>query len=95
MQPNTETDAGRNNPDKPSPHEIRYKVDGEPQITTERELTPVEIMKNAGVDPLTHYLIELQGNNKQHSFKDTPDEPIKMHNNLEFITAALGPTTVS
>lgn len=76
------------------PHVIEFTVDGEPVETTEKELTPVEIMNLAGVDSATHYLKEIQGQH-QISFKDTPNEPIKVHNNQRFITNSLEPTTVS
>ena len=77
------------------PREIHYEVDGEKQTTHEHKLTPRQIMKNAKVDPETHYLIELRGKHEQHSYTDKPDEPIKMHNHMKFITASLGPTPVS
>jgi hypothetical protein len=71
-----------------------YTVDGEPQSTSEHVLTPNEIMKEAGIDPSTHYLIEIDGN-AQKSFKDEPNFQIHMHEHAKFVTASLGPTTVS
>lgn len=75
-------------------HTISYTVNDEPQSTTEKELTPIQIMTNAGVDSATNYLIELQGAH-QESYKDKPNQLIKMHNNLKFITNFTGPTGVS
>jgi uncharacterized glyoxalase superfamily metalloenzyme YdcJ len=77
------------------PREIHYEVDGEKQTTREHKLTPRQIMTNAKIDADTHYLIELRGKKEQHSYKDKPDEPIRMHNNMKFITGSLGPTPVS
>jgi hypothetical protein len=77
------------------PHEIHYKVDGENQTTREHKLTPRQIMTNAKIDPTTHYLIELRGKHDQVSFEGKADEPIRMHNKMEFITALTGPTPVS
>jgi hypothetical protein len=76
------------------PQEIHYEVDDEKEKTREHKLTPTQILGNAKIDPKTHYLIQLKGKH-QESYKDRPDEPIRMHNHMEFITGSLGPTTVS
>ena len=69
----------------------RRRRDGD---ETEHELTPVQIMQLAGVDPESHYLKEIRGQ-QQVSYKDTPNEPIHVHNNQRFITNSLEPTPVS
>lgn len=71
-----------------------FTVDDEPQSTTEHMLTPVQILQNAGLDPATHYLIELIGH-EQRSYQATPAEPIHMHQKMRFISVSTGPTTVS
>lgn len=76
------------------PHEIHFEVDGEPIETTEHELTPVQIMQLAQVDPSTHYLKEIRGD-QQISYKDTPNDPIHVHNNQRFITNSMEPGPVS
>jgi hypothetical protein len=78
-------------------HEIRFTVDGEPYETTERELTPNEILKRfAGKDPSTHYLVQIQGQGHHPiSFQDKGDEPIKLHNEMKFQVVSTGPTPVS
>lgn len=76
------------------PHVIKFTVDGEPVETTEHELTPVQIMQLANVDPATHYLKQIEGQH-QISYKDTPNDPIKIHEKQRFITNSLEPTTVS
>lgn len=75
-------------------HIIHYTVNEEEESTTEKELTPVQIIINAGIDPETNYLIEIQGHH-QISYKDTPNDPIKMHERMKFITNFIGPTPVS
>jgi hypothetical protein len=73
---------------------FEYTVDDEPQTTTEHTLTPHQILQNAGVEPQTHYLIEIKGQN-QTSYKDKPDEPVHMHQHMKFISVFNGSTTVS
>jgi hypothetical protein len=75
-------------------HEIDYTVDDEPQSTTSKILTPKQILVNAGIDPANHYLVQLQGQHKI-SYKDNPDEEIKMHEHMRFISISTGPTPVS
>jgi hypothetical protein len=73
---------------------IHFEVDGEELETSDRELTPVEIMNLAGIDPANHYLSEIRGH-EQISFKDAPNVQIKMHNGIKFVTASTGPTPTS
>lgn len=80
--------------DKRHPHAVTFTVDDEAVTTEDRDLTPVEIMALAGVDPATHYLVKVEGRH-QVSYEATPDEPIKVHNNEVFVTVSTGPTPVS
>jgi hypothetical protein len=76
---------------------IHYSLDDEPQVTTNRIMTPVKIMESAKpvpIDPATHYLVQLEGDHKV-SYKGKPDEPIEMHEHAKFITVSTGPTPVS
>lgn len=75
-------------------HLIEFTVDGERVTTTMRELTPVQIMQLAGVDPSTHYLKEIRGH-RQISYKDHPEDSIRVHDHQRFITNSLEPTPVS
>jgi len=75
-------------------HTINYFVNDEPQSTTEEELTPVQILTKAGIDPGSNYLVEIRGKQKI-SYKDTPSKPIKMHKNMKFISVSTGPKPVS
>lgn len=77
-------------------HVIDYTVNDEPQSTTADELTPTQILSKAGIDPNTNYLVEIRGNGKEKvSFKDNPDELIKMREHLRFISVSTGPKPVS
>jgi hypothetical protein len=71
-----------------------YTVDDEPQTTTVLVMTPAQILLAAGIDPSSHYLVQLNGQN-QLSFKDEPGREIHMHNHMKFISISTGPTPVS
>lgn len=73
---------------------FHYTVDGEAQETTEHVLTVEQILRNAEIDPAQRYLIQLVGA-KQESYENKLGEQIHMHEKMTFITAGLGPTTVS
>ena len=75
-------------------HVIDYTVDGEPQSTTETTLTAAQILKNAGLDPSTYYLVQKEGQH-QISFQGKPNEPIHMHEHMVFIAISTAPTPVS
>lgn len=75
-------------------HEIEYTVNDEPQSTNEKDMTPVQIMEKAGIDPAHNYLIQIEGNHKV-SYKDKPNEIIHMHEKMVFITNFTGPKPVS
>ena len=77
------------------PHIINYDVDDEPQVTTEKVLTPHQILSNAQINVENHYLVQLKGQNQQVSYKDKMDEPIHMHENMRFISVEIGETPVS
>lgn len=75
-------------------HLIHYTVDDEPESTNKEKLTPVEIMKAAGIDPQTNYLEQIKGH-EIISYKDKPNEEIEMKNGMKFITKPIGPMPVS
>jgi hypothetical protein len=74
---------------------IHFTVDGEECETTERELTPNQIIREFGKkEPATNYLVEIQGDHKI-SFKGKGDDKIKMHDCMHFQIVSTGPTPVS
>ncbi len=75
-------------------HTFTITVDGERLEVAEHELTPAEIMARAGLDPATHYLIEIDGRH-QTSLEGKNDQPIHIHEGLKLVSVSTGPTTVS
>ncbi|HEY6000542.1 MAG TPA: hypothetical protein VI078_14745 [bacterium] len=75
-------------------HVIHYKVNDEPQETTQRTLTPHQIMTLAGIKPGDYYLVEIKGRNRD-SFQNREDVAISMHENQKFVTVFTGPVPVS
>jgi hypothetical protein len=73
---------------------FHYTVDDEPQSTSEHTLTARQILQNAGIDSVTHYLVEIDGQH-QKPYKDNPDEDIHIHQKMKFISIFNGPTPVS
>ncbi|MGA2402416.1 MAG: hypothetical protein ABSG91_12050 [Syntrophobacteraceae bacterium] len=77
-------------------HEIHFTVDGEPDETTRREMTPDEIISEfGGKDPAINYLVRIEGGHQQASYRDQGSVPIKLHNGMHFQIISLGPTPVS
>lgn len=77
-----------------NPQAITFTVDGEPETTSERKLTPVQIMQLAHIDPASNYLVRVEGRN-QTSYKDQPNTEIEVHEHEVFVTVSTGPTPVS
>lgn len=72
---------------------IVYFVDGEKQETGDPILTVAQILEKAGLDPKTHYLVELQG---EHQIKHLdPNEELHLHEHEKFISVFSGPTPLS
>ena len=73
---------------------FKYTVDDEPQSTSSHTLTVTQILSNAGIDPATHYLVEIRGKDRE-SFEADPSKEIHMHEHMTFISVSTGPTPVS
>lgn len=86
MAPN----AHGNGPDK----SVTIDFDDEPLVIPDRDTTPNEILRIAGLDPATHYLVHIQGK-EQESYKDRGEEPLKVHNNDKYVSVSTGPTPTS
>ncbi len=77
-------------------HEIHFTVDGEPEETERREMTPDEIISEFGSkDPSTNYLVQIKGIHEKVSYRDQGSVPIKLHNGMQFQIISLEPTPVS
>jgi hypothetical protein len=80
--------------DHPPDHVIEFTVDGEGVSTTVKVLTANAILTLAGLDPATHYLVEIRGR-EQISFEAKGAEEIELHPHIAFVSVATGPTPVS
>jgi hypothetical protein len=73
---------------------IRITIDDEELEVEGRDHTARELLQSVGLDPATTYLILLKGN-QQESYRDRLDEPIKLHNNMKFVSADIGSAPVA
>jgi hypothetical protein len=73
---------------------VHYFVDDEVQITREHQLSPNTILKNATLDPASHYLVRIEGHHRE-SYRDKPNDPIVLVQQERFISVSLGATPVS
>jgi hypothetical protein len=75
-------------------HPITITVDDESLTTTESEMSPNAILRLAGLDPSSHYLVKIDGRH-QTSYQDRGDEPIHVHEHEVFVSVSTEPTPVS
>jgi hypothetical protein len=73
---------------------FHYVIDDEPQETTAHELTPTQILKNAGIETESHYLVQIEGDH-QVSYENEPNKTVHMHEKMKFIALSRKPTPVS
>ena len=78
------------------PEVFYYDFDDEPETTDLKEMSPNQILEAGGIDPKTHYLVRVNADGSQTSFKEQGDLPIKMKcPRVKFISVLNGPTPVS
>jgi hypothetical protein len=75
-------------------HDIEITVDLKTVTTTVRELTPAQIMELVGIDPATHFLIEVEGR-EQKSLEGQNGVLLHLHEDMKFVSASTRPTPVS
>jgi len=80
--------------EKEHEHFIHYELDGEPESTIAKVLTPTQILGDAGFDSKTNYLEQLLGHEIK-SYRDEPNVEIEMKDGLRFLTKPTGPMPVS
>lgn len=73
---------------------ITFTVDGEPITTSVAELTPNDILRLAGIDPASNYLVRVRGR-EQESFHGRGNDPIRVHEHEVFVSVSTGPTPTS
>lgn len=71
---------------------IHYKVNGEPQETTEHKLTVRQILENAGFTPAEDY--QLTRDNGHHTYQNL-DEEVPLREGETFTATFTGPTPTS
>lgn len=75
---------------------ITYTLEGETYETTEKVLTPRQILSKGEFDAETHYLTLLRGNSgERESYQGKLDAEIHMHPNMRFLALFTGATPVS
>lgn len=76
---------------------FHYFVDEDPETTEDKQMTPKQILHDAGIIPVSdYYLVRIYDDGKQHSYKSTPDMPIKMEcPAMKFISCFKGEVPVS
>ncbi len=58
---------------------FNYFVDSESETTDQKELTPNQMLEVAGLMPVSdYYLVRINADGSQASFKDSPNTPLKM-----------------
>jgi hypothetical protein len=79
------------------PEVFYYSVDGEPETTDLKELTPNQILELAGIIPVSdYYLVQINYDGTQTSYKDSMTTPIKMQcPAMKFVSVFRGETPVS
>ena len=79
------------------PEVFYYTVDKEPETTDQKELTPNQILELAGITPVPdYYLVQINPDGSQTSYKDTPTTPIRMKcPAMKFVSVFRGETPVS
>jgi len=88
------TDEFRGDPRVPNerPQLLTYRVNGEPQRTTEQQLTVREILKDAGFTPAKEYRLSRDADH--HVFEHYGTE-VRLRDGEKFTATFLGPTPTS
>ncbi|WP_329245508.1 hypothetical protein OIE43_21045 [Streptomyces pseudovenezuelae] len=73
---------------------VTVTVDGELVAGVPRRTTPNEILRLAGIDPATHYLVRINGRH-QEPFNGEGDKEIAVHERETFVSVSTGPTQTS
>lgn len=73
---------------------ISFKVDGERITVRTQRMTPNEILLKAGIDPASHYLVEIKGRD-QTSYEGQGDVEIRVHDGDKFVSVSTGATPTS
>jgi hypothetical protein len=73
---------------------VTITLDTEPLAGVPKHTTPNAILRLAGIDPATHYLVRIEGRH-QEPFDGHGDEEITVHERETFVSVSTGPTPTS
>ncbi|WP_275558260.1 hypothetical protein [Streptomyces sp. 5-6(2022)] len=73
---------------------VTITMDKEPLTGVPRNTTPNGILRLAGIDPASHYLVKITGRH-QESFEGRGEEQITVHEHEKFVSLSTGPTPTS
>lgn len=76
------------------PKKVTIHLDGENLVLESPDTTPNEILQLAGLDPATHYLVEIKGR-QQDSLQGQGAAAIHVKDGDKFISLSTGPTPTS
>ena len=77
-----------------TPKTVTITVDRESISGVPRSTTPNEILRLAGIDPTSHYLVKITGRH-QESFEGRGEDPLPVHEHEKFVSLSIGPTPTS
>ena len=80
--------------EREKPKKVTIILDDETLVLSSRDITPNEILRTAGLDPATHYLVEIKGR-QQISYQGKGDVSIRAKDGEKFISLSTGPTPTS
>ena len=74
------------------PHAVTYFLNDVKKTATEHDISVGEILRSGGLDPATHFLVEVDAQgHEEHEFKD-PHHRIKIHEHERFVSRLHGIT---
>lgn len=89
--PTTPHDASTDRPDRG----IEIVIDGNAVKAPDNSETERQLLALIGKKIEDAYLVLIKGKRERESYKDRPDEQIKLHRGMKFVTVSVGPTPVS
>lgn len=76
-------------------HGVDIVIDGNSVMAPDHSETARELLALIGKKIDDAYLVLIKGKRERESYKDRPDEQIKLHKGMKFVTVSVGPTPVS
>jgi hypothetical protein len=76
-------------------HAVEILIDGNPVKAPDHSASEGQLLALIGKKIEDAYLVLIKGKRERESFKDRPDEQIKLHKGMKFVTVNVGPTPVS